>query len=208
MKPGPRRILDELRSSQVLVLHPNDEDGRLLTDHLRRLGCSVQAMWPLPRSIPSRYDVVFVQVDDRPGEALAGLLAEHDPAVIAIMTYETPTAMQSILDLNAHAVISKPLRPFGILAQFVLARHRRSLEGRLAGKVRKLEDTLRGRRTVERATKVISAARGIGEDEAYRFLRDQATSRQISMTAVAESIITAHEALTGLGLSIAVGTGK
>lgn len=43
MSAGTRRILDDLRRARVLVIHPRDEDGSALLDHLRRLGCSVEA---------------------------------------------------------------------------------------------------------------------------------------------------------------------
>ncbi|TWI31222.1 ANTAR domain-containing response regulator [Paracoccus sulfuroxidans] len=204
-RPGARRILDDLRQARVLVLHPQDEDGAILTEHLKRLGCAVTALWPLPAVLPPETDTIFVQVDDLPGEALSALLQDRTPAIIAIMTYETPTALQAITDLNAHGVISKPLRPFGILAQFVLARYRRGYEGRLAGKIQKLEETMKSRRLVDRAVKLMAELRGISDDEAYRLLRDQATAQRTSLTSIAEGLLAAEATLRGIGLTT---TGK
>lgn len=204
-RPGARRILDDLRQARVLVLHPQDEDGAVLTEHLKRLGCAVTALWPLPPVLPPETDTIFVQVDDLPGEALSALLQDRTPAIIAIMTYETPTALQAITDLNAHGVISKPLRPFGILAQFVLARYRRGYEGRLAGKIQKLEETMKSRRLVDRAVKLMAELRGISDDEAYRLLRDQATAQRTSLTSIAEGLLAAEATLRGIGLTT---TGK
>ncbi len=202
-RPVTRRILDDLRQARVLVLHPRDEDGAVLTEHLKRLGCAVTATWPLPAALPPDTDTIFVQVDDLPSEALSAMIGDRNPAIIAIMTYETPTALQAITDLNAHGVISKPLRPFGILAQFVLARYRRGYEGRLSSKIQKLEETMKSRRIVDRAVRLMADLRGISDDEAYRLLRDQATAKRVSLTSVSEGLLEAEATLRGIGLSIA-----
>ena len=38
--------LKELRTLNVAVIHPDDADGRQLTQQLQRIGCRVQAFWP------------------------------------------------------------------------------------------------------------------------------------------------------------------
>lgn len=200
--PAARRILDDLRHARVMVLHPRDDDGALLVDHLKRLGCAVTATWPLPATLPPETDTVFVAIEDAEGEALSALLATRDPAIIAIMAYETPTALQAISDLNVHGVISKPLRPFGILTQFVLARYRRGYEGRLSSKIQKLEETMKGRRVVDRAVKLMAELRGISDEEAYKMLRDQSTAKRMSLTSIAEGLLEAEATLRSIGLSI------
>jgi AmiR/NasT family two-component response regulator len=131
------------------------------------------------------------------------LFEDRNPAVIAIITYESPTSLKAITDLNAHAVISKPLRPLGVLTQFALGRYRHGYESRLAAKVTKLEETLKGRRLVDRGVKLLAELNRIDEDSAYRILRDQATARRCTMASVAETIISADEAMRSFGLSIA-----
>jgi AmiR/NasT family two-component response regulator len=201
---GARRILDDLRRARVLVIHPRDEDGRALTDHLRRLGCDVAFAWPPPSTLPPEIDTLFVHIDDGAVAHLLPSIEETAPALIAIVTYESPTSLKAIVDFNAHGVISKPLRPLGVLTQFALARHRHGYEGRLASKIRKLEDTMKGRRTVEKATRLLSGLNKIDEDAAYRLLRDRATAKRLTITSVADSIIAAHEAMSGLGLHISL----
>ena len=53
----------------MLVLHPRDEDGGALVDHLKRLGCDVKAVWPPPAVMPDDVDAVFVQVGDTASRA-------------------------------------------------------------------------------------------------------------------------------------------
>ena len=64
MSLAARRILDDLRRARVLVIHPKDEDGAALIDHLRRLGSDVTAVWPPPRELPPDIDTIFMQLDD------------------------------------------------------------------------------------------------------------------------------------------------
>jgi two-component system, response regulator PdtaR len=201
---GARRILDDLRRARVLVIHPKDEDGTALIDHLRRLGCDVASVWPPPAAVPPEIDTVFVQLDDVAVGHLLPSLEESAPALVAIVTYESPTSLKAIVDFNAHGVISKPLRPLGILTQFALARYRHGYEGRLAAKVRKLEETMKGRRAIERAIKLLQGLTTIDEEAAYRLLRDRATARRLTMARVAEDIIAAHESMSDLGLRISL----
>jgi two-component system, response regulator PdtaR len=199
-----RRILDDLRRARVLVIHPKDEDGAALIDHLRRLGSDVTAVWPPPRDLPPEIDTIFMQLDDAAVDHLLPIIEEAAPALIAIITYESPTSLKAIVDFNAHGVISKPLRPLGILTQFALARYRHGYEGRLAAKIRKLEDTMKGRRAVEKATKLLAGLNKIDDEAAYRLLRDRATAKRLTLSSVAETIIAAHDAMSGLGLQISL----
>ncbi|SNS01889.1 ANTAR domain-containing response regulator [Antarctobacter heliothermus] len=197
---GARRILDELRRARVLVIHPGDEDCDLLRGHLKRLGCQVQTVWPPPAALPETVDTVFLSVDDAHEADMIQMLEGADVAVIAVVTYESPTTLQSIFDLNAHGVMSKPLRPLGILTQFTLARYRHQFEGRLNAKIRKLEETLKGRRVVDKAIRLLIDEQGMKEENAYRLLRDQATSERVPLSSIAEEIVAAHETMARLGL--------
>ncbi len=201
-KGGAQRILADLRSARALVIHTPDEDRQTLVDHLKRLGCTVSAVWPLPAALPPDVDTIFIQVEDIPFEQIATVLDGRDPAIIAIVTYESPTSLKAIVDLNAHGVLSKPLRLAGVLNQFALARYRHGFEKRLTAKVSKLEETLKGRRLVDKAVKLLMRMNELDEDIAYQRLRDQATARRLPMTQVAQTIVSAHEILDGSNLTL------
>lgn len=202
MSHGTRRVLEDLRKARVLVVHPRDEDGAILIEHLRRIGCAVRAAWPPPTILPREIDTLFVQVDGEVVEALSPALDRRDITVVAVATYESPTTLNAIIELNAHGVVSKPLRSSGILTSFVLARYRCSYEGRLESKAQKLEETMKARRSIEKAVKVLSNLNHIEEEEAYRTLRDQASAKRCTMASIAETILSAHEALKDLDLNI------
>ena len=63
---------------------------------------------------------------------------------------------------------------------------------------------MKGRRTVEKAVRLLVELNRIDEDAAYRMLRDRATASRVPMASVAEGVVTAHEAMSGLGLRIAL----
>lgn len=201
-KGGAQRILADLRSARALVIHRPDEDRQTLLDHLKRLGCTVSAVWPLPAALPADVDTIFIQVEDIPYEQIATVLDGRDPAIIAIVTYESPTSLKAIVDLNAHGVLSKPLRLAGVLNQFALARYRHGFEKRLTAKVSKLEETLKGRRLVDKAVRLLMRMNELDEDIAYQRLREQATAHRLPMTQVAQTIVSAHEILGGSNLTL------
>ncbi|MFO1149762.1 MAG: ANTAR domain-containing protein [Alsobacter sp.] len=192
-------IVRNLRDRRVVVIHPRDRDGEDLSRQLQRIGCQVQAIWPPPASLPSPVDVVFVSLDREQAVAMPWR-TESDAAVIAVLDYENPTTLKALLDANAHGVLIRPVRPVGVLSTLVLALSLKGYETRLNHKVAKLEETLRTRREIEKATRLLMKLRNLGEDEAYQFMRKQATAKRVPVAAIATSIIHAADLLGDMRL--------
>jgi two-component system, response regulator PdtaR len=200
MKPGVRRLIEDLRGARVLVIHPRDAEGEALIDQLKRIGCNVRGMWPPPPVIPHDVDTVFQLVESSEETIFPSSSNEHPLTLIAIVDYENPTILKRLLDSNAHGVVNKPIRSFGILSSLVLARSLRGYTRRLEGKVQKLEDTLKARRDVDKAVKILVTLKKVSEFEAYELVRQQATQKRLTMAEIAASIINAQEMLGGLGI--------
>jgi len=200
MKPGVRRLIEELRGARVLVIHPRDAEGEALIDQLKRIGCNVRGVWPPPPVIPNDIDTVFQLVESSEETVFPASSNEHPLTLVAIVDYENPTILKRLLDSNAHGVVNKPIRSFGILSSLVLARSLRGYTRRLEGKVQKLEDTLKARRDVDKAVKILVALKKISEFEAYELIRQQATQKRLTMAEISASIINAQEMLGGLGV--------
>jgi AmiR/NasT family two-component response regulator len=66
--------------------------------------------------------------------------------------------------------------------------------------VQKLEETLKARRDVDKAVKILVGLKQVSELEAYELIRQQATQKRIPVAQVATTIIGAQEVLGGLGL--------
>ena len=171
MKPGIRRLIEELRGARVLVVHPRDAEGDALLDQLKRIGCNVRGIWPPPVELPNDIDTVFHLVETAEAPAFVASASDNGPTFVAIVDYENPTVLRRLLDSNAHGVINKPIRSFGILSSLVLARSLHGYTRRLQGKVQKLEETLKARRDVDKAVKILVTLKKIGEAEAYELIR-------------------------------------
>jgi response regulator NasT len=118
-------LLRELPELKVVVVHPPDEEGDALVSHLRRVGCMVSVVWPVPVSLVSNADVLFLLIEGEARHAIEALLKslpKPEPTVIAILNYEDPTTLQLVLESGAFAVVQKPIKPFGLLANLVAAR--------------------------------------------------------------------------------------
>jgi two-component system, response regulator PdtaR len=200
MKPGIRRLIEDLRGARVLVVHPRDEQGDALIDQLKRIGCNVRGMWPPPTELPRDIDTVFHLVESAETIGATASATENGPTFVAIVDYENPTVLKRLLDSNAHGVVNKPIRPSGILSSLVLARSVHGYTRRLENKVGKLEETLKARRDVDKAVKILVALMQIGEMEAYELIRQQATQKRLSIAQIAATIIGAREVFGGLGL--------
>ena len=199
MSTGIKKLFDELRGIEVAVIHPAGSDCNVLVDQLKRIGCRVKVLWPCPATVPPGTAVVFLYIPGQQGESAPWTATDCGAAMIALVDYENPTVLKGLLEANAHAVISKPFRPTGVLSTLVLARSVHGYEQRLLNKVSKLEETLRSRRVIERAVKLLAELRSVSDVEAYDQLRRQATNKRLSIVDVASMILNASDVLDGMG---------
>jgi AmiR/NasT family two-component response regulator len=191
-------LIQGLRHTRVLVLHPQDRDGDELARQLKRIGCYVDMAWPPPASLPDGLDVIYFLLDSEQASRRSWRADDLRATLIAVIDFENPTILKELLDSNAHGVLVRPIRPAGVLSTLVLALSNRSYEARLLGKVAKLEETLKARREIEKATRIIMKLKGLSESHAYEFIRRQATAKRISTAAIATSIINAQNILSEL----------
>ncbi|HEY9211687.1 MAG TPA: ANTAR domain-containing protein [Ancylobacter sp.] len=192
-------LIQNLRNTRVAVVHPRDQDGEDLIRQLQRIGCQVQTVWPPPVQLPQPLDAVFFLLDRDTKTSMPWRMNDPQLAQIAIVDYENPTVLKALLDSSAHGVLIRPIRASGVLSSLVLALSMRGYESRLLAKISKLEDTLRTRRDIEKATRLLMSLRNISEDEAYQFIRRQATAKRVAMAVIAANVINAHAMLAELG---------
>jgi AmiR/NasT family two-component response regulator len=190
-------LLKDLRTLRVLVFHPDDSDGKQLTQQLQRIGCQVQAFWPPLPALPEGIDVIFLAVRPESMEAnYAWLKADDVPAIITIVTYENPTIVESVLHIGSRAVLPSPVRSFGLLSALVLARQVHGELKERARKIRKLETKLLGVRRIADAKSILMRTHGISDGAAYDMIREQAMSKRVTTEEIADAIINANEILS------------
>ncbi len=191
-------ILKDLRKLRILVVHPNNEQGSDICQHIERIGCSVRMVWPCPKRIKSNTDVVFLQtLQDHPFVEKPTWLADdkNSPTIIAIVDYENPTVLQTAYELGAHAILNTPVRPFGLLANMVIARTHWRKELILGSRVQKLETKIRNIHAVEHAIAILERANNISREQAYEFIRSKAMERRLTTEDVAQEIVAADKTL-------------
>lgn len=191
--------LRDLRELSVVVIHPPDRDGALVLDQLRRIGCRTEAAWPPPSALQAHVDVIFVGISQDRQKALKRMLKRSEapgPAVIALVDFENPATLQLVLDIEAAAVISKPVRPFGILTNLVVARNAWLEQHALNDRVAKLEARLSGQKRIAKAKSILMETQGISEKDAYRTIRSQAMTKRVAIEDMANAIINANELLS------------
>jgi AmiR/NasT family two-component response regulator len=192
-------VLRDLRDLRVQVIHPPDDEGKNLVDHLKRIGCTVEPVWPIPESPSTQADIVMLAIDFHVRDEIRKLLrtkSDRSAALIAVVDYENPSTLQLVLESGALAVTEKPIRPFGLLTNVILARtlwiDRRKTERRL----QKLEAKLSGIQKIQRAKAILMQTQQLSEDEAHSTIRKQAMSKRTPMEDMATAIINANELLT------------
>ncbi len=191
-------ILRDLRGLRIEVMHPPDAEGISLVEHLRRIGCVTTTVWPLPEEVTTASDIVVLAVEHDSREPLRRLFRAQDrrqPTVIGIVEYENPSILQLVLEIGAHAVIERPIRPFGLLTQLAIARSLWMQQQGAGQRVQKLERKLAGMQRIQRARLILMASQGMTEEEAYQTLRRRAMSKRMSLEDMAAAIINAHDLL-------------
>lgn len=190
------RLLTELRSLRVLLVHPSDSDRQEIMLQLQRIGCQVKAIWPPPSGFSKDVDLVIFAV--RPEVLsidLTWLTREDRPAVIAVVTYENPTILEAVLALDAHGVIASPVRSFGLLTSIVLARHQFESKRASEKYLSKLERRLTGLRKMAKAKEILMQTHTISEQDAYSIIRNQAMVKRVTTEEIADAVIKASEIL-------------
>ncbi|WP_428534510.1 ANTAR domain-containing response regulator [Rhodopila sp.] len=193
-------ILRDLRGLRIEVMHPPDAEGISLVEHLHRIGCITSTVWPFPEEFAPTSDLIVLAVDHDSREPLRRLLrgqARKLPTVIGIVEYENPSILQLVLEIGAHAVIERPVRPFGLLTQLAIARSLWLRQQETDSRVCKLERKLAGIQKIQRARLILIASQGLSEEDAYRTIRRQAMSKRIPMEEMAVAIIHAHDQESG-----------
>lgn len=192
------QILKDLRGLRVHVIHPPDEERPSLVEHLRRIGCTVEIVWPVPEDWPATADIVLLAIEQDARAGIVRLLKVDPhtrPTLIAVVGYENPSTLQLVLESGAVAVVERPIRPFGLLTNLTIARSLWLEREETKKRVARLEHKLSGMQKIQRAKSILMENLGITEEDAYQSLRRQAMSKRMPMEDMALSIIHANEIL-------------
>ena len=190
-------LLRNLRNLRVLVFHPKDADGEMLTQQLQRIGCQVMTMWPPLPDLPDTVDVVYCAVrPDHAAVQCAWMGEESAIPLIAIINYENPTIIDAAMRMGALAMLASPLRSTGILSSLAMAQHTHCELRELRHRIVRLQQKLLGANQISQAKAILVRTRAIDDAEAYRIIREQAMSKRVAIEEIARAIINADGVLS------------
>ena len=189
-----------LRDLRVLVIHPRDADGIDLVEHLRRIGCQVEASWPIPDTAGGA-DVIALAIDHESLTPIHRLCHGFDgstPTTIGVVGYEDPSIPQIVLDAGVHGVIERPIRSSGLLTRLTVVRSLWQERREAVRQLRKTGRKLAGLRNIQRAKSILMTAQGLTEQEAHQTIRRKAMSRRVPNEDMALAIINANDLLNSV----------
>jgi AmiR/NasT family two-component response regulator len=185
----------EIAALEILAVARPDEEGDGLVRELQRTRGHVRRLWPLPSRLPEDTHVIFADlVPDLP-QCLPWVPGQPTAALVVLMSAVQAPDLKLLRNCAPHAVLHRPFTAHTVVASLALARAQFLYERRLRSRIDKLDETLRAFRSVERAKTILMQTRKLDEEEAYHFMRRQAMSRRISITAVAAAIVDSNELL-------------
>lgn len=193
-----RQAVTELQRMSIGLFHPIDAEGKLIAEQLSRLGLSFDHVWPpsLER-LQSVQVVILSLIPETVSKFESQLVREFKrKIVISVLGYENPTVLSAACQLNSSALLYSPVKPFGVLSSIVLATSQNKIREDLFRRISKLEGRLESVRLIEQAKRFLMDARGVTEEDAFRILRNRSMDRRCSIEEIAQSIVTAKEALT------------
>ncbi len=127
------------------------------------------------------------------GYELARIIHEDKLAPVILIASST---QQNIIEkaklAKVFAFLVKPELDYNLIPAIELALTNYQEIIKLESQVKELKDTLETRKVIERAKGIIMETMGISETEAFKRIQKQSMNKRISMRAVAEAIILAH----------------
>lgn len=121
--------------------------------------------------------------------ALAKTISEVGPPLIALVEYEDPSTLQLVLEIRAAAVIGRPVKPFGLLTNLMIAR---SSWQQRADALAKLNDTLAQQLAFSKVTVakiLLKQQDNISDSQAHRIIQKRAMDNRCSLEMIAKEIM-------------------
>jgi len=127
------------------------------------------------------------------GHEVARIIHEDKLAPVVLIASST---RQNVLEkakiAKVFAFLVKPELEYNLIPAVELALTNYQEIVRLENQVKELKDTLETRKVIERAKGILMETMGLSETEAFKRIQRQSMNKRISMRAVAEAIILAH----------------
>lgn len=195
MTPHAAALPFEFSSLDIVVACERDDSGDPLIRDLQHTRARVRHVWPVPAHLPDDTDVIFCDFAPDLAGRIPWVPGDSKAALVVMFARGASPDLGLLFHCAPDAVLHRPFTAQAVVTSLVLARAHFTYEQRLRSRIGKLDETLRTIRCVERAKAILIARRNMREDEAYQFMRRQAMSRRVSISAIANAIVDTEEML-------------
>jgi len=190
---------------RVLVVDESRERADIVRDGLRRAGYEVTASLSSPLALLQTIerlqpDVIVIDTDSPSRDVLEHLvvMTQHRPRpVVMFASDDAPEIIREAVraGVSAYVVDGLDTRRIKAIVDAAVAGfdELQGVRAQLAEANLKLSE----RKLIERAKGLVMKARGLGEEEAFAFMRKSAMDRSLKMAELAQRIVDAAELMSG-----------
>ncbi|MCB1431219.1 MAG: ANTAR domain-containing protein [Alphaproteobacteria bacterium] len=183
------------RLSVVLACEPDIEGAKLLR-HLQRTRADVRHVWPVPASLGENADLVLVEYSRGLSGKFAWVPGEASAALVILVPQAGQFHLEELRKGLPDAVLHRPYQPHAIDAALMLALDHFSYGKRQRLRIARLDENIKALRDIEKAKHFIMIRKSLGENEAYRVLRDMAMERRVTIAELAAKLVDSSDVLT------------
>ncbi len=143
----------------------------------------------MARRFTPEFAILDIKMPFTNGLQVARTLNRTQPMPILLLTaFSEPDLIDEATDINIHGYLIKPIKPEELAAAIAVAKKRFAETEELELERNRLEQRLAARKVVDRAKGKLME-KGLTEEEAYRYVQQQARSNRLSLQEAAEIIL-------------------
>lgn len=151
-------------------------------------------------SLPTKAEIIICDYSPNLEKRLPWVVGEATAALVIMIPHLDDISSAMLEAVTPDAVLARPFTANAIKASLVMGYSQFRYERRLRSKAAKLEENLRAVRAIERAKTILMSTRSVSSEEAYQFIRSQAMTRRVSVSQLAEAIVSSFDLLGALPL--------
>lgn len=195
------QVVDTSRKMQgVRVTIETEIEDQLdfLIRELTRLKAEVTLMNRPADSLPVEGEIIICDYSPTLEKRLPWVVGEATAALIIMVPRLENISLAMLEAVTPDAVLARPFTANAIKASLVMGYSQFRYERRLRSKAARLEESLRAVRAIEHAKAIVMSARLMSSEQAYQYIRSQAMTRRVTVSQLAEAIVSSYDLLGAL----------
>ena len=188
-KRGPAKHISKIDGLRVVLCCDTDSNLADWKIELQRSRVELTHMWPPPQRLGGEIDVLICEYMPQMADFIPWMPGDAEAALVVLLPQSQKYDERILLAAAPQSVLQRPFPPSFLPVTVKVAWNQFRYERRLNDRISRLDENLRAIRDVERAKLIIMAEKKLGEEAAYRHLRELAMQRQVTIATLATSIV-------------------